>query len=144
MKLKKILYPKFDPGTYHTRELYQIVSETKDLRPVWAHKNALKWKVDYTEFLALCEENCPCCGSALDYGLGKNNVDKADIHTPSTDHLVPRSMGGTNDIVNLWVICSRCNLYKNNSTATDIHRFESIVSIHKRLAAGLPPINIDD
>lgn len=129
----KTLYPKYDPGTYLTRDLYRIVCESKDLRPVWAHKNAQKWGVDSQEFLALCGENCALCGSGpLDYGLGKNNIDKSDTHTPSTDHKVPRSMGGTNDISNLWVICNRCNLLKNNSTVEDIHRYKCIVEHHQK------------
>lgn len=125
--MKKKLYPKYDPGTYITRDLFRIVCETKDLRHVWAHKNAQKWGVDPEEFIKLCEPTCSCCGSYLDYGLGKNNTDKLDIHTPSTDHKKPRSMGGTNDISNLWIICNRCNLLKNNSTPEDIHRYRRIL-----------------
>lgn len=123
----KTIYPKYDPGTYLTRDLYRIVFETKDLRPVWAHKNAQKWGVDPQEFLKLCEPTCSCCGSPLDYGLGKNNTNKIDVNTPSTDHKKPRSMGGTNDIDNLWIICNRCNLLKNNSTPEDIYRYRRIL-----------------
>jgi hypothetical protein len=130
------MYPKYDPATYHSRDLFRTVCETKDLRPVWAYKNSQKWGVDYKTFLALCKETCSCCGSPLNYGLGKNNVDKPDIHTPSTDHRVPRSvailLGWTeeqiNDITNLWIVCNRCNTLKNNSTAEDIHRFKAIIS----------------
>jgi len=122
-----LLYPKYDPGTYITRDLYRKVCETKDLRYVWAHKNSQKWAVDYDSFLALCGETCACCGSQLDYGLGQNNQDKSDVNTPSTDHINPRSLGGTNDIENLWIICNRCNLLKNNSTPDDIHRYKRIL-----------------
>lgn len=130
--MNKKLYPKYDPGTYHSRDLYRVVCETKDLRPVWAHKNANKWGVDVDEFSKLCGDVCSCCGSELDYGLGYNNVDKADVNTPSTDHIVPRSQGGTNDIENLWIICNRCNLLKNNSTAEDIHRYRAILEVLER------------
>lgn len=125
--MKKKLYPKYDPGTYITRDLFRVVCETQDLRPVWAWKNSQKWSVDYEQFLAKCQPTCSCCGSHLDYGLGKNNTDKADVHTPSTDHIKPRSMGGTNEISNLWIICNRCNLLKNNSTPEDIHRYKRIL-----------------
>jgi 5-methylcytosine-specific restriction endonuclease McrA len=129
------LYPKYNPGTYHSRELYRTVYETKDLRPVWAYKNAQKWGVDYTLFLKLCGETCSCCGSVLDYGLGKNNNKKLDINTPSTDHIIPRSLdeSKTNDITNLWIICNRCNILKNNSTADDIHRYRSILSVLEKI-----------
>ena len=129
----KKLYPKYEPGTYHSRELYRIVCETQDLRPVWAHRNALKWGVDPQEFLKLCEPTCSCCRSELDYGLGSNNTDKLDKHTPSTDHIKPRSIGGTNEIENLWVICNRCNTLKNNSTPEDIHRYKAILAVLERI-----------
>lgn len=127
----KKLYPKYDPGTYHSRDLYRKVCETNDLRPVWAYKNAQKWGVDPEEFLKLCGETCACCGSPLDYGLGKNNIEKKDVNTPSTDHLVPQSLDESkvNEITNLWIICSRCNLLKNNSTADDIHRYRMILEV---------------
>jgi 5-methylcytosine-specific restriction endonuclease McrA len=126
------LYPKYDPGTYYSRELFRAVCETNDLRPVWAWKNAQKWGVDYESFLAKCGETCACCGSPLNFGLGKNNVDKSDIHTPSTDHIIPRSLEGSNDIDNLWIICNRCNLLKNNSTPEDIHRYRKILETLER------------
>jgi 5-methylcytosine-specific restriction endonuclease McrA len=125
----KKLYPKYDPGTYLTRDLYRVVCETKDLRPVWAWKNSQKWSVDYQQFLDKCGNVCACCGSPLDYGLGKNNNDKLDIHTPSTDHIIPQSLDESkrNDLDNLWIICNRCNLLKNNSTPDDIHRYKRIL-----------------
>jgi len=128
------IYPKYDPATYVTRELYRKVYETKDLRYVWAHKNAQKWGVDYNEYLKLCGTYCACCGSPLDYGLGKNNREKLDIHTPSTDHIIPRSLdeSKTSDINNLWIICNRCNTLKNNSTQDDIHRYQCILEVLKR------------
>jgi hypothetical protein len=129
----KKLYPKYDPGTYITCDLFRVVCETKDLRPVWAHKNAQKWEVDYESFLKLCGETCSCCGSDLDYGLGKNNIDKLEIHTPSTDHIIPRSMGGSLSIENLWIICNRCNTLKNNSTPDDIHRYQSILKVLEKV-----------
>lgn len=125
------LYPKYDPGTYITRELYRKVCETGDLRIVWAHANAQKWSVDYESFLDLCKETCSCCGSTLDYGLGKNNKGKLDENTPSTDHKIPRSLGGNNCLENLWIICNKCNTLKNNATIADIHRYENIVRILK-------------
>jgi 5-methylcytosine-specific restriction endonuclease McrA len=132
------IYRKYDPGTYHSRDLYRIVCETNDLRPVWAYKNANKWSVEYKQFLKLCGIECSCCKSLLDYGLGKNNTkDKSDVNTPSTDHIVAqdtaKKLGWTNeqinDISNLWIICMRCNLLKNNSTAEDIHRYKAIVEV---------------
>lgn len=137
----KKLYPKYDPGTYYTRELYRAVCETKDLRPVWAWKNSQKWGVEYEPFLAKCGMTCACCDSSLDYGLGKNNQEKSDTHTPSTDHRIPKKvaklMGWAeeqiNHISNLWIICNRCNRLKNDSTAEDIHRYKKIVEVLEQI-----------
>lgn len=128
-----MLYRKFDPSTYITRDLYRLVCETNDLRPVWAHLNSQKWGVAYEPFLELCKETCSCCGSKLDYGLGKNNKNKLDVNTPSTDHIRPRSLGGTNELDNLWIICNRCNILKNNSTPEDIHRYERITQVLREM-----------
>ena len=136
MKNKK-LYPKYDPGTYITRDLFRVVCETRDLRPVWAWKNSQKWSVDYDRFLSKCGLTCACCDSELDYGLGHNNLDKSDEHTPSTDHKIPRSMGGTNDLDNLWIICKRCNTLKNDSTKEDIHRYKRIVETLEKIDKNL-------
>ena len=136
-----MIYSKYDPGTYHSRELYRKVCVTGDLRPVWAYKNANKWGVDPEPYLDLCGESCACCGSILDYGLGKNNVeDKLDINTPSTDHIVAQAVaeakGWTkeqiNDLSNLWIVCMRCNRLKNDSTADDIHRYKAIIEVLER------------
>lgn len=125
------LYPKYNPETYYSRDLFAVVCETGDLRPVWAKPNSLTWGVEYQAFLDKCKTHCPCCGSKLDYGLGKNNHKKRDFETPSTDHLVPQSIGGTNNIDNLWVICVRCNRMKNDATYDDIARLEGVLKILK-------------
>lgn len=127
--MKRNLYPKYNPETYYSRDLYDIVCESNDLRPVWAKVNSLNWKVDYDSYLRLCKKSCPCCKNDLDYGLGKNNHGKKDYETPSTDHIIPRSEGGTDDIENLWIICERCNRIKNNATKEDVDRMKNIASI---------------
>lgn len=133
-----MLYPKYDPDTYVTRDLYRKVTETKDLRYVWAHINSQKWGANYDQFLAICHDGCACCGSKLDYGLGKNNNNKKDDETPSTDHKIPQAVGKKlgwtekqiNDISNLWVICWRCNRIKSDAHGEkDLRRFESLASV---------------
>lgn len=128
------IYPKYDPGTYHTRELYRQVCESKDLRVVWAYPNARKWNVDYDKFLALCGICCANCGHKLDYGLGQNITDKSMVATPSTDHIVPQSKGGPDSIDNFWIICMQCNKLKNDSTPEDIRRYEGIIKVLKENA----------
>jgi 5-methylcytosine-specific restriction endonuclease McrA len=125
------LFPKYLPGTYHSRDVFNRVVDTRDLRIPWAYKSALKWGVDAEQFLALCGPTCKCCNSTLDYGVGKNNHGKKDINTPSTDHLIPQSGSGTNDLSNLWIICMRCNRMKSDATYDDIARLEGVLRILK-------------
>ena len=121
-----MIYPKYDPGTYITRDLYCKVSETRDLRYVWAHVNSQKWKVDYDSFLGLCENECPICKEKLDYGIGKNNKGKSNENTPSTHHIIPQSKGGKDEIDNFIVICMRCNEILTNATHREVHRYIGI------------------
>ena len=120
------LYPKYDSDTYYSKEIFTEVCKNSDLRPVWAKVNSIKWGAEYAPFLELCQRHCPLCNSELDYGIGKNNHNKLDSNTPSTDHKIPRSTGGTNDINNLWIICERCNRMKNNATFEDVTRFRNL------------------
>ena len=123
------LYPKFNSETYYSRDLFAVVCATNDLRPVWAKINSLNWGVNYESYLALCKTECPCCKSKLNYGLGKNNLGKKDYETPSTDHIIPKSYGGSNKIDNLWIICERCNRFKNNATYDDVERIKNIAKV---------------
>jgi 5-methylcytosine-specific restriction endonuclease McrA len=123
------LYPKYNPETYINKEFFAEVCKTGDLRPVWAKINSAVWGVEYEPYLALCKPSCSCCGSKLNYGLGKNNPGKKDYETPSTDHKIPKSLGGANSIENFWIICERCNRMKNNATHEDVERFKRIAEV---------------
>ena len=131
------LHPKYLAGTYHSRDVFRRVVETRDIRIPWAYKSATKWGVDAEEFLQLCGTTCKCCDSPLDYGVGKNNYGKKDINTPSTDHIVSQheakllewNDSQVNNLSNLWIICMRCNLLKNNSTKADAFRYRRIADV---------------
>jgi 5-methylcytosine-specific restriction endonuclease McrA len=123
------LYPKYNPETYINKEFFAEVCKTGDLRPVWAKNNSVVWGVEYEPYLALCKPSCSCCGSKLNYGLGKNNPGKKDYETPSTDHIIPKSEGGADSIDNFWIICERCNRMKNNATYEDVERFKRIAQV---------------
>ena len=122
-------YPKFNAETYITKQFFADVCRTGDLRPIWAKTNSVGWGVEYEPYLALCKTHCPCCGSKLDYGLGKNNHGKKDYETPSTDHIIPKSYGGEDSIENFWIICERCNRFKNNATYEDVERIKNIAKV---------------
>ena len=130
------LYPKYDPKTYYSRDLYRKVCETNDLRIVWAKFLSNKKGLPYEEFLKLCTDSCPICESKLDYGLGKNNHGKQDENTPSCDRIIPPPWGDY-VIDNVEVICERCNRMKNDATKRDVIRYERIA---ERLRHG-PSLN---
>lgn len=124
-----LIYPKYDPGTYVSRDLYRKVQETLDIRHVWVHLAAQQWQVDPELLLKKCKDKCDICEEGvLDYGRGKNNHSKRDIDTPSVDHFIPRSISEDliNEYDNLRVICKRCNTIKSNAVAKDAFRFITI------------------
>lgn len=130
------LYPKYDPKTYYSRELFRRVCETNDLRIVWAKFVSSKKGLPYEEFFKICPHKCNICESVLDYGLGKNNHGKLDENTPSCDRIIPPPWGDyTMD--NVEIICERCNRMKNDATKKDVIRYERIA---ERLRHG-PSIN---
>jgi len=127
-------YKIYDPATYITRDLWREVVAANDLRPVWAHIQAQKWQVSYEEYKAKCPTHCPCCNSELNYGIGRNHPDerKNPENTPSTDHIIPRSIAPELEfgvIDNLQVICLWCNTLKNNTTYKDIPRVQGIIKL---------------
>lgn len=53
---------------------------------------------------------CQCCGAK------PTQTNDVVLHI---DHVIPRSIGGTNDIINLQSLCSECNQSKTNAFAYD-------------------------
>ena len=59
------------------------------------------------EVLRRANGKCALCGKSK------------DEEPLEVDHIVPRSKGGTNDVVNLQALCRTCNRGKSNRDATD-------------------------
>lgn len=128
------LYPYWDDLTYYSRELYEEVTITGDLKKVWATKSRFRGgrtkTLEVQDILDQCNDKCPICSNDLDYGLGKNNHIKGDNHTPSLDQKIPREAGGAYIVGNIWVICERCNRLKNSAHGEeDALRLETIAKV---------------
>jgi hypothetical protein len=64
---------------------------------------------------------CPCCGVQLLWrGPPKGNQNTV----ASVDHIIPKSMGGTNSIKNMFIMCQKCN------TKRDTQCFVTFVTEH--------------
>lgn len=132
--MHKELFPFWDATTYCTRELFEEVTITEDLRKVWSYaslgRGGRKSTLVVDDIRAVCTDHCPICKNELDYGLGKNNHNKEDYHTPSLDQRVPREAGGAYIVGNIWVICERCNRLKNSAHGEeDARRLETIAKV---------------
>ena len=65
------------------------------------------------EALKRAGKRCELCGVA------EGDSDDERLLPLHVDHVVPRSLGGSNDLTNLQVLCKACNLGKGNRDQTD-------------------------
>lgn len=55
--------------------------------------------------------NCPCCGVQLVWKAYTANIQK---NLATVDHIVPRSIGGSDIFNNMYVMCRKCNETRGN------------------------------
>lgn len=92
---------------------------------------------------------CVCCGKTgtrliqgENRGGGKHwDVYTDDLYPLTVDHIIPKSLGGSNDLENLQPMCSGCNSAKGNGKTreTQVRRGEipeGLVSIKKNPEMG--------
>ena len=89
--------------------------ESKRGGKIWEHRatdrEAISGSVRY-QVLLRAGRRCESCGASV--------ADKAiDV-----DHIVPRSLGGLNDISNYQALCWECNTNKGNRDKTNFHELE--------------------
>ena len=61
---------------------------------------------------------CIMCGKDMWYGRCVNGIPDFEAK-PSIDRLVPGSKGGKYIDGNIWIICKKCNTYKNDQDFPD-------------------------
>ena len=70
------------------------------------HRNAISGSIRYPVFTR-AKGRCECCG--------------ADEHQAAleVDHIIPKNLGGSDDISNFQALCFHCNARKRDSDSTD-------------------------
>lgn len=88
-------------------ELKNLKDEVKRLRTIIGETNSGRSVSDSNRYSVMHRAGfkCQCCGDKP----SKSNDVKLHI-----DHIIPFSKGGTNEVGNLQVLCSLCNIAKSN------------------------------
>ena len=57
------------------------------------------------------EKPCPSCGEIMSRHRGDNNYSsiKNNPHSPTADHVIPRCLGGVDNVINFWICCNICD-----------------------------------
>jgi hypothetical protein len=105
----------YSDRVFHDRELCGYISQlfiTVGLTDEDAEGNPCQWanRCQFPEWVKVSlrareRGKCALCGSDIFLEL------EDDTHV---DHIVPLSKGGCNDLVNLQILCKKCNLSKSN------------------------------
>lgn len=99
-----------------------IEFEDKRGDKVWEHRatdrEAISGSIRY-EVLKRASRRCENCGVSVD----ERPID--------VDHIVPRSVGGANDISNYQALCFMCNTNKGNRDQTNFSELEKTYSARK-------------
>jgi hypothetical protein len=119
--MKRLYAPEIADRILHDRQLCCFIAETvmdigfdgetaKGIRSQWVKRAA--WPARVKAILnARDRGKCASCGANISMEL------EAEGHI---DHMFPISKGGCNDIVNLQLLCSACNLKKLAKTSEDV------------------------
>jgi hypothetical protein len=102
----------------HDRQLCFFIAQTvmdigfdgetvNGLRSLWVNREAWPERVK-TIILARDRGRCAACGTDMAQDL------RAEKHF---DHMIPIARGGCNDLVNLQLLCSACNLRKSDNSS---------------------------
>lgn len=91
-----------------TMELYEAAYSTGRVR------QAMRWRYELVGYLRDRDgDDCALCGDRMDFTVTTGARGESD-EGPTIDHIVPRSLGGSNDLANLQLAHWRCNRAKGN------------------------------
>ncbi|WP_374048662.1 HNH endonuclease [uncultured Cutibacterium sp.] len=70
--------------------------------------------------------HCPSCGVPLRWDIGRTPA------SPEADHIIPHSLGGTDRLDNIRIICRHCNQSRGNGVPRKHQRFRRVEGIDHR------------
>jgi hypothetical protein len=142
-----------DDDTYYNEPLYGYACENF-ADPYVLFKLAIygyymkkyKWTQEQADwFIETQKENSVSWSDGVqtyhyDWARGKNIVTKDYLHTPNLDHIIPKSLGGTDAPENMRIRCRRVNENRGNTNsnkerrATIIDMFNDIDDINEKIS----------
>lgn len=133
------LFKGKEESTYYTNALYDYACDNyKDphllfkIKILGYYQKLYKWSNHETEkFINDNLDNSVKWSDGVneyyyDWGKGKNQITDHQLHEPNLDHIIPKSLGGTDDASNFRIRCTRLNENRGN-TNSDHERHATIV-----------------
>jgi hypothetical protein len=126
----------YDKDTWRRKEYFEtfwkyyphdMILAMEIIKKVWVnHALSMPIRVPFKKsgelteeyVLSKCVDVCPMCGKNMWYGRCVNGIFDPEAK-PSIDRLVPGSKGGKYIDGNVWIVCKKCNTYKNDQDLPD-------------------------
>lgn len=140
LKIKtRSLFKGKEDNTYYNNLLYDYVCDNyTDPHVLFRlviygyYQKLYKWTSEETEnFISDNLENSVKWSDGVneyyyDWGKGKNQITDHPLHEPNLDHIIPKSLGGTNRPSNFRIRCAKLNENRGN-TNSDHERHATII-----------------
>lgn len=139
--INRTIFSGREEGTYYTGDLYDFACDNYDdphllfkLAIYGYYAKEYKWTREQADkFIEDHKAESVKWSDGeqeyyYDWGKGKNSITTDYLHVPNLDHIIPRSLGGTNDPSNLRIRCRRLNENRGN-TSTDLERRATIIDL---------------
>lgn len=93
--------PRVNAGHWLQSYRWQLAMQLRKLRGGHVPQSTAK------KLVAESSNECPVCGNDMRFFVSRR--------WPTIDHIIPVAKGGTNEELNLRVICNRCNSSKKDN-----------------------------